>query len=201
MKIDIYSDIHIGSCHSKKDLFIKELETLSSDWLILNGDIYDLIVDNSIEVNIFQTIENNKNIKKFSYIQGNHDPGIDKLLGIEVVNEIVIGDIVITHGHHFDSNIFHDNIVKLRDWVDKLFGINIRLFLLKFPILGKYGERKLKEVQEKAKNNYPGKRVIIGHIHIPMCDKENHNYNCGAMTDSLHTKIVIQDGDISLIVI
>jgi len=195
MKIVVVSDIHIGSHFSKEEKFLELVRDLETDLLIINGDLYDLYVKDPQD-DVIALIKLNPKIKEVVYIRGNHDFHIkDHFPYLEVRDFYRIGDIVLTHGHQYDflseefptGKGFGKQIVVFRDWIERTFKFNVRLLLKKitFGLLDKM----LFKAQKKAVEDNPGKKVIIGHTHHPMC-KDPH-YNSGCMVDEFFTYIVI----------
>lgn len=185
MKITIVSDVHINSRYSKSDKLNYLLATLSTDLLILNGDIYDLHLGEP-EYSIFEIIKNNRGIKQYIYIPGNHDHNIrDYFPELAIQHSFDMEDIFVKHGHldnlseRYRPFFFTKYVTIARDYIEKVFKINVRLLLKKmsFGLLSKF----LFLANKKAARRYPGKKVIIGHTHLPQ--NAHPYYNCGCMVD------------------
>lgn len=194
MKIVVASDIHLGSWGSNKEKFLKFIMELKTDHLVLNGDVYDLYLDPK-DINIFDKVRSNPNIKKLTYVRGNHDHGIKDFFPSEVfVDEILLeDDIVVTHGAQFDTLVSEDYdndslIVRVRYWFEKIFKINIKVLINK-TFIGKWVSSILVESHSRAVEHYRGKRVILGHTHIPIC--KHPNYNTGGFVDGIATYVEI----------
>lgn len=195
MKLVVLSDIHLNSFFSKKEKFLKFLGNLSADILVINGDLYDLYVGPPKE-DIIQEIKKNSNIKSIVYIKGNHDFYIkDHLPSYNVQEVFRINDLVITHGHQYDSisseipseKGFSKTICVVRNFIEKTFHFNVRILFKKltFGLI----DKKLVKSHDRAIEENPGKKVILGHTHLPM---NNHPYyNCGCMCDEFFSHMVV----------
>lgn len=193
MKISIISDVHINSYFSKWKKLLPLLESLETDLLILNGDIYDLLLGKP-QFSIFDTILSNSKIKEFIYIPGNHDDNIkDYFPELLTQNSFEIGDIFVKHGHiddlakKFKSSSFLKWGCIIRDWLERIFKLNVRLLFKKvtFGLLDKI----LFRANIKAVNRYPNKKVIIGHTHLPT--NKPPYFNGGCMTDDYFSYIEV----------
>lgn len=183
MKITIVSDVHINSHFSNECEFIEFIKNLKTDCLILNGDIYDLYLKKDyILLDVFRLIESNKNIGNYVYLKGNHDQDIENYFNIKVLDKFEIDNIVITHGNLNDISScfgFDKYIVKIRNWLECKLDINLKVILFKCfgfiltPLMIR-GQNKFKEI-------YPDKTLILAHIHKPYLNGIINN--CGCWTD------------------
>jgi len=195
MKLIIVSDIHINSHFSKEEKFLELMSKIETDVLVINGDLYDLYVGPPLK-DVHTTIRKNKNIKEVVYIRGNHDFHIgDYLKHHPIVDKYEIADILITHGHQYDflsepeptgKGIGKWSVV-FRNWVERIFNFNVRIVMKKvsFGLI----DWMLFKAQKKAVESNPGKKVIIGHTHAPIC--EPPYYNTGCMVDEYFTYMVV----------
>jgi len=199
MKLVIVSDIHINSHFSKEEKFLELMKKIEADILVINGDLYDLYIGPPLK-DVRKTIRKNKNIKKVIYIRGNHDFYIgDYLKRHTILDKYEIADIVITHGHQYDflseteptGKGFGKWSVVFRNWVEKTFNFNVRIAMKKisFGLI----DWMLFKAQKKAAEAYPGKKVIIGHTHAPIC--KYPYYNTGCMVDDYFTYIIVYIDD------
>jgi len=177
-KIIVVSDIHINSYGSEKKAFLEFISTLKCDLLVINGDLFDLYLG-KVDHDLL------RKLPTFVYIKGNHDQDIDKCLGARDSYEI--DDILIIHGHQFDWMIkiprFTKTVVRARYYIESTFKFNIKKFLMRnFSSIVTY---LLSRAQTKAKLAFKGKRVIIGHTHLPIC--EDGMYNSGGFIDGITT--------------
>jgi len=154
-KIIVVSDIHINSYGSEKKAFLEFISTLKCDLLVINGDLFDLYLG-KVDHDLL------RKLPTFVYIKGNHDQDIDKCLGAKDSYEI--DDIVIIHGHQFD-------------WMIKIPRFTKTVVRARYYLLSR--------AQTKAKLAFKGKRVIIGHTHLPIC--EDGMYNSGGFIDGITT--------------
>lgn len=207
MKIDalFISDVHLGSKGSNDGELLLVLKQYQPEYLFLVGDIIDgwLLKKKfrwpQSHTNILRKILSlSKNGTKVIYIPGNHDEFMreyDTLSfgNIEVHNEYVWKDTLITHGD------LYDGVVKLK-WLGILgargydMAITIDRFLKSLGMktsLSKYLKNKVKEavkfitkfeselVRQAKKNKCT--HVICGHIHHPehKIIDDIHYLNCG----------------------
>lgn len=202
MKIIVVSDIHLNSYYSKEDQFMELMSKIEADLLIINGDLYDLYVGPPNK-DFIKVIKKNKNIKDLIYIRGNHDFRIkEHFPQLDVRDFYRIADVVITHGHQYDflsepepsgKGIGKWSVV-LRDWIEKTFKFNVRIFMKKisFGLI----DWMLFKAQKKAVADNPGKKIIIGHTHAPI--NKHPYYNTGCMVDEYFTYMVINiENDVS----
>ena len=191
MKITIVSDIHINSFFTKEKKFLELMDTLETDLLVINGDLYDLYLGPP-KKDVIKDIKKNKNIKDIVYIRGNHDFRIkDHFTGIKIYDFYEIGDLYITHGHQYDFLSKEEPrkygygvwTVKIRDWIERVFKFNVRIFLKKLS----FGsiDKLLFRAQKLAVLDKPNKKIILGHTHLPINDPPY--YNCGCMVDDFFT--------------
>jgi len=116
----IISDLHIGFektfeekgylIPNQSKQLLKQLEKLSkkSKKLIILGDVkHNLFLRQKYAlIDFFKELS--KLFEKIIIVKGNHDGGIENILdyfeNIEVVNELLIGDILLIHGHKYASD-------------------------------------------------------------------------------------------------
>ncbi len=200
MRIDVISDIHIGSYGAKNEEFKTWLEELVTDWLILNGDIFELAL-NPPRQEIFDIIRDNVNIKKWSYIRGNHDSEIRLRESEQPMDIVSFEDVVVIHGHQYSADRFLSKpwVVKARYWIEKTFKINLKILLMK--VSGPLIRWMLEKAQARAIEMYPTHKVVMGHTHLPKKDDDSSWYNCGGMVDSVcsYMTILTADGESQII--
>ena len=189
-KIIIAGDQHIGSygdCFGRVKHF---LLTVEADLLLLGGDLFDLYIMPPKE-DLFKYIQQNKNIKKWAYIVGNHDKDINKYFpDLPTYSEYWINDdIVVTHGHQWDQLLgtWDKFFVRHQYFIENAFNVNLQKFFRRaFKPIVKYALRNLKI---KAKETYPNKLVICGHSHLP--EESPPYYNWGCQCDGIFSYISI----------
>ena len=114
----IVSDLHLGSQHSRSDLFLQLLKNIEVDEIILNGDIIDVVALNNKKfknwpkehsVVIQKLLRFIRHGGKIIWIRGNHELNlIDSFLNEEISDiyfceEYVIDNsILIHHGDKLD---------------------------------------------------------------------------------------------------
>ncbi len=123
MKIGKYiviSDLHIGFEYEfwskgfyippQTDVMLKEIEEIMkiarTKNVIINGDLkHNIPVAKKYEeVELAKFVESMKSLGKLILVRGNHDGGIEKIVDIDVVNEMKIGNTLVTHGHRRAGN-------------------------------------------------------------------------------------------------
>ena len=132
-KYIITSDWHIGSKVCEYDKLIYFLKHITTDVLILNGDIID--IDHTKRLNkkdweILSLLRKMSKNTKIIYIRGNHDSNVSKtlsdLLGFEHCEsyELNIANkrVAVMHGDEFD--FFIKEIISLSSWF-KYFSLKI----------------------------------------------------------------------------
>ena len=179
------------------------MRNLETDILVINGDLHDLYLGPP-RLDLHDSFDKNPNIKEVVYIRGNHDYNIkdflDPVQQDKIKDSFEIADILITHGNTYDyfykgeepsSEGIGKSITVLRQWLEEILHINFRLLMKKisFGLVDKL----LFKTQEKAVAENPGKKVIIGHTHAPLC--KHPYYNSGCMVDDHFTYLVIDIED------
>ena len=197
-KITIISDSHIGDSNSNLLDLVYLLSTVEGT-VVLAGDIYDQVLCTKKDTyDIFETIAKNKKIDKWYYISGNNDFNIKELFPFVVSQEEVrFCDIVVIHGHQFDSWSKEKPswLLRLAKKISQFTGINVRRTFLKiFPSIEK---KHIMQVCNDTLAYYEGKILIMGHTHLAMCDYPY--YNCGSFTNnkSSYLQITIDDNGVA----
>jgi len=114
----IVSDLHLGSQHSRVDLFLELLKSIEVDEIILNGDIIDVISLNNKQFKNWpkeHSVVLQKILKfirhggKVIWIKGNHELNLidsflnEEISGIYFCEEYIINnEILIYHGDKLD---------------------------------------------------------------------------------------------------
>lgn len=204
----IISDIHLGSdiCNAKLlNKFLDNIESRTKK-LILNGDVFDSIDFRRLKKhhwNILSKIRKISDKLEIIWIRGNHDGDaetISHLLGITVVDEYILNEIIIIHGDIFDDLISnHPRLTKLADLFYRFFQKINHNFALIIKHNSKHYSRSIEKVKDKAKKYCKiknAKYIIVGHTHKPEIS-ENY-YNCGSWTEKKCSYISIKDNNISL---
>ena len=132
-KIVIMSDLHLGMTDCKPQKILDFLNSITTDLLILNGDIID-----------FDAIRRgskwkNKHILDISrhvpviYIRGNHDNDIREFFGTKIGNIEFLDEYTINNKEKMDDNVYVDKryIVFHGDQID--------VFTSKFKLLTQIG--------------------------------------------------------------
>lgn len=226
MKIEalFISDVHLGSKGSRAKELLEVLKHYEPTYLFIVGDFIDgwLLKKRNYWtqdfVNVIRKILTySKKGTKIVYITGNHDDflrsysPLDLGGNIQIVNEIIWNDYLITHGD------LYDGVVKLK-WLGVLgaygyeLAIGIDVFLRRFGYkksLSSFLKNKVKRAvkfmtsfeRQLAFQAYRNKckGVVCGHIHKPENKKivvKNHKVhylNCGDWIEN-QTYIIFKKG-------
>lgn len=210
-KYIITSDWHIGSKVCEYDKLIYFLKHITTDVLILNGDIID--IDHTKRLNkkdweILSLLRKMSKNTKIIYIRGNHDSNVSKtlsdLLGFEHCEsyELNIANkrVAVVHGDEFDFFInkfwfITEVATKIYHWIQR--------FSTKKQVLARSLKRKSKRfikccdnIKKGAINYCTIKHydvIICGHTHFK---EDNENYkNCGCFTEAECSFISINKND------
>jgi len=218
------SDVHLGSKGSQAKELLSILKKYKPKELFIVGDFIDgwLLKRRNYwtqdYINVLRKVLSySKNGTKITYITGNHDDFLRDYSpfefgeNIQIVDEIIWNDYLITHGD------LYDGVVKLK-WLGKLgawgyeLAIGIDIFLRKFGFkfsLSSFLKQKVKRAvsfitayenqlaYQAQLNGCIG--VICGHIHKPenkfvvVKNKKIHYINCGDWIE--HNSYIIDDGN------
>jgi UDP-2,3-diacylglucosamine pyrophosphatase LpxH len=127
----IVSDVHLGSNNCQVKLFDKFIDSINTNNLILNGDIFDSLDLRMLRRQHLNVISKIKELSKkinVVWINGNHEISSCKLshvIGTKAVEQysFISGNkkILVIHGHQFDSVIAnHPFLAFLGDKIYKL---------------------------------------------------------------------------------
>src|ERR1700733_10678758 len=132
----VVSDLHLGAHNARAGDFIRFLDSIRTDRLILNGDIFDSdhlrrLTPDQIEA--LQALRAFSELTEVIWIQGNHDPlpaWSSAVFGVQYQNEIVIDvgrkQYLVCHGHEWDASmswpswLIHgaDAVYYFSQWID-----------------------------------------------------------------------------------
>jgi UDP-2,3-diacylglucosamine pyrophosphatase LpxH len=217
----IISDIHLGSdnCQARQlTHFLESIhtETVQTQRLILNGDVFDSIDFRRLKKNHWKVLSLLRKLSdqiEIIWINGNHDGPADivsHLLGVAVVDQMVLESggkkILFHHGHRFDE--FIDNypiITAIADWIYRL--------LQKIDTshtIARQAKRKSKiflrcarKIEEQS-IEYARKKgcdaVCCGHTHHAVVQESGPiaYYNSGCWTEKPCTYLTVQNGRVAL---
>ena len=196
----IISDLHLGDGSKKEDFFYDEelcdfLYNHRNDFIILNGDIFELWQNYSILdiIRAHKKVTTYLSIYADVIIKGNHDNNLKNFFGKEIVDNVVIGDTIIMHGHQFDIlNSGPLSIIgRLATWLtglgEKFIHTNWERWMKAF--INKWGRYSGKNTYYKRAKKFAKqngfKNVIIGHTHKYKIkeSKDFNYYNSGTWID------------------
>lgn len=178
----IVSDLHLGARNSRAGEFLRFLDTISAETLIINGDIFDSNRLRGLEgchVEVLGALRRLTSQTKIRWLIGNHDPAphwFQDVLGVKAEHEIdlEIGDkrYYLCHGHRWDGAMHlpwfvvegADAVYRGCQWLDPTHKLARHL---------KYKSKQFLKVAERMRNKavtyarqhgYDG--VIVGHTHM-----------------------------------
>lgn len=124
----VVSDLHLGARNSCTDDFLRFLEFIDTDCLILNGDLFDderLRRLRPCDVRVIDALRLFGQSRRVEWLLGNHDPPADwfaGLLGIETRDELLLDvggrPYLVYHGHGWDRSLELPGIlISTADWI------------------------------------------------------------------------------------
>lgn len=183
MRTIVISDLHIGDPRAVKSFhdITKMLKNENYDVLVLNGDIFDLWVeDNPNKLNKFELTKLLAEIskeKKVIWISGNHDhkyykvkhllPNVPYVSCLEIF--IDLKKLCILHGHQSypgeNRGIFTRILSKINIWGFKIFHIDLQALMHKTNI---YKKLIVNRYRKKLIRDYGSgfDYIISGHTHL-----------------------------------
>jgi len=210
----VLSDIHLGSplVNNTKSI-LKLMQSDKYDTIVLNGDIFDTWEDSYKDI-LLLNLDFVKALHKISeeklmyFIIGNHDPDKEEIKkyfhDIVVLDQLLIDDILIVHGHEFDDLVIkYSWLARLSfipSWIcERIFHINLKAYFREFfySISNKknksYFPELINDIEKKSVSYYKNqcRYLIMGHTHTPKIveDEECTYINCG---DLIHNKVCIE---------
>lgn len=199
----------ISDVHDKRNV-LETLREYHYEKLIIVGDLYE--EEQEIEEEFIDYLR--KNREKIVYIDGNHDPSENNLVGkaicVEVVKEykwkLSGKKFCAIHGHQFDKVCFIfsepliDKMFLYLVWALKIInikGLNVAKWVDYFHI--KFSDHIAKKVRRYA-IKHCSDTIICGHTHIPLHivfgsknGKKINYFNCGGCFGDLHTFLTIDE--------
>jgi UDP-2,3-diacylglucosamine pyrophosphatase LpxH len=209
----VISDMHIGDEESNKNLekLYSLLEKYIDYTLILNGDIFDLIMYSKFDGRHNKLLNIISKYKEVFWIVGNHDwlvGGLTNICNVKFQESLIIEwngkKIKFIHGHQADNTIvkyprFSRFLVRANQWIDKIFKINIRCNLYKIKYIQKYFIEKQEAII--TENEKDASIMIVGHTHIlkeGLHCRDIIYYNCGSWLGDDCNYIIIDENNITL---
>lgn len=179
MKLAAISDVHVKNPFDEADqllmTFLNHQEVQSSDYILLLGDIFDLMVgphDEYLELypHLFQKMTDLcQSGKKIFFFEGNHDVHLEKLFKkIWKKNEVFIGQdpliemidgksYYFSHGdeHEYDNESYHKYIKFIRSKPLKF----IADYLMPYSVIKFAGEKASQLSRKKGSKTYDADKV------------------------------------------
>lgn len=179
MKIAAISDVHVKAPHDEADkllsAFFGHPDVKNSDYIVLLGDIFDLLVGPHDEYltmypHLFGRMDElQKSGKRILFFEGNHDVHLEKLFKkIWKNNEVVITQNPIietiegkkyyfSHGdeHEIDNHSYHRYMKFIRSKPLKF----VADYLMPFSVLNFFGERASKISRKKGSKKFDAEGV------------------------------------------
>lgn len=179
MKIAAISDVHIKSAHDEADnlltAFLNHPEVQKSDYILLLGDIFDLMCGPHEEYlsaysHLFNLLTDlQKSGKKIYFFEGNHDVHLEKLFKklwpndeVKVTQTPIIEEIdgrqyYFSHGdeHEVDNLSYHRYIRFIRSKPLKF----VAEYIIPYAVLNFFGERASKISRKKGSRTFNVEQV------------------------------------------
>lgn len=199
-KVDtlILSDLHLGFKFSRAQEIIETIKKYDFDRLILNGDIFEDLNFNRLQVEHWQVLSFLRRLsenKEVIWIVGNHDgraETLSHLIGVNVYNKFVWWSggkkFLAIHGHQFDrfmhENLFLSGIAEFFYFLIKRIETRNQLVSGWIRRTNRSWMRMSDDVARRALRYAKLRRVnyiFCGHTHIAMQekDKKTNYYNSG----------------------
>lgn len=219
-EIIIISDIHLGSNVCQVERLTKFLDRISTQTLIINGDLFDSWDFRRLRKDHWKILKKLRQLSdkiKVIWISGNHDgPAelVSHLIGVDFVNEYIISSgnkrILVLHGDIFDNFIskyplftkFADKIYRLIQRYDR-FHNNQYYYSNLAKRNSKTFLRCSEQIADRALQYCIDKNcdcVICGHTHAVLTKASGmvEYYNCGCWTESSCSFIAINSGNVEI---
>lgn len=213
----VISDIHIGDPRlSSFKRVHKIVETLNKPWdkIILNGDIVDLWIDDDVDSimshHIIKTlIQIGNSGTPIDWIIGNHDHGIDNIIGstapFNFVDSLSQDGIAFMHGHQLDlgeNKWWYAKLgTKWNLWVWKKFDFDIQMW---WHTTKNYQGECHADRRKLLKHGFKEEIIVIGHTHRVAHQFIMHGNDVGqeifdiGSAMELGTYGIVENGKISL---
>jgi UDP-2,3-diacylglucosamine pyrophosphatase LpxH len=216
----IVSDIHLGShvCQSKK--FKDFLDTVQTQNLIINGDLFDSWDFRKLRKDHWKILKKLRQLSDTTsivWIRGNHDGSaemVGHLIGVDFVDEYIFtsgeNKILVLHGDIFDNFISkYPLLTKIADYCYRLLQ-KLDLYhdtQYYYSNLAKRSSKTYMRCSEQiairaieyAKNKKCNS-VVCGHTHslLTLCGDDVKYVNDGCWTESPCCYLSVDNGDIKV---
>lgn len=197
----VVSDLHLGARNSRALDFLRFLDWVETDRLVVAGDLFDCPRLSGLKaehVRVVDALRQFARVKQVDWLQGNHDPPSEwfsGLLGLPALEELAL-DVagqryLVQHGHRWDPSLdlpwlvieAADTIYRGSQWLDGSHQLARRL-----KRASKYFCRSVEALRRRATleardRSFAG--VIVGHSHVATDSRwQNVHYlNSGCWTE------------------
>ncbi len=197
----VVSDIHLGARNSRTDDFLRFLDELEVDRLVIAGDLFESPVLHGLcshHIRVLEVLRQFSRSSELVWLRGNHDPDdawCRDVLDLTIQDELVVGaggrDYLICHGHLWDSTLSlpkfvidaADGVYRAAQWVDSSHRLARQLKRNTKVFCRAVAELRREAVAAARQRNLHG--VIVGHSHVAddaLID-DQHFLNCGCWTE------------------
>jgi UDP-2,3-diacylglucosamine pyrophosphatase LpxH len=212
----IVSDIHLGARNSRAAEFVRFLEAIETDRLVIAGDLFEdprLRGVDERHIAALRAIREYSMHARVDWLTGNHDPTrqwFEAILGVTVQQETLVrvggASYLVYHGHAWDPALKWPRLVLKT--ADAIYATSQRID--RTHRLARWLKRRSKSfcrsttslaqraVAEALRRGLSG--VVTGHTHLA-CDQligGVHYLNSGCWTESPSTFIGVRDGEARL---
>lgn len=206
------SDLHLGARNSRAEDFLHFLDTIETDLMVVNGDLFDsphLRGMDQRHVDVLAGLRRLGRTADIRWVLGNHDPSPDwfsAVLGIRAEDEVEleIGGMryLICHGHRWDSAMqFPHWLIETADaiyrgfqCVDPTHRVARFLKYKSKQFLRVAGRMRCKALTHARAQRYDG--ICVGHTHMAgdfELDGVRY-FNSGCWTERPATFIGVRNG-------
>ncbi len=205
MIVSVISDLHLGVGNSNE--FFREegltsfLNSIPDRSLILDGDIFELLKDDSLSSIIEQWKELVPLLfaKALAYVIGNHDRSManssfssPQFMGVPVMRYLILGDTMFTHGDMFDitnndsNHALGDTVTGMVGWLAEHISPQVNALSRELEkairSIGRNGDpvhyrnSALAFVEHFIADWERPSRIVLGHTHQPDYEKRNDRW-------------------------
>jgi UDP-2,3-diacylglucosamine pyrophosphatase LpxH len=197
----VVSDIHLGARNSQATDFLRFLDVLEVDRLVIAGDLFESPVLRGLRREHLRVLEVLRQFARgceLVWLRGNHDPDdawCRDVLDLTIQDELVVHaegrSYLVCHGHLWDSTLSlpklivdaADGVYRAAQWVDPSHRLARQLKRNTKIFCRAVAELRREAVAEARQRNLSG--VIVGHSHVADDDmvEDHHFLNCGCWTE------------------
>ncbi len=208
----VVSDIHLGARNSRTDDFLRFLDDLEVERLIIAGDLFESPVLQGLKephVRVLEVLRQFARGSELVWLRGNHDPNEAwrrGVLDLKCQDELVLNvgrrKYLVCHGHLWDRAMSLPNVIihaadcvyHASQRIDPSHGL-ARWLKRKTKLFCRAVDGLRREAAAAARRrNMNG--VIVGHSHVAGDDfiGDQHFLNCGCWTEQPAGYVGIRNG-------